>query len=69
MKMIINVQDQVLGSWHQITVEKADAADGTLVRLDGTAVPYDYELVRRIKQTLGSWEDELEGVTDKEHHL
>ena len=73
MKMIINVQDQVLGSWHQITVEQRTVPtgdfDNATIRLDGGLLPPRYELHHRIAQMVGAWEDEFEGVTDKEAYL
>jgi hypothetical protein len=69
MKMIINIQDTVNGSWHQLTAESGNAAGGILVRLDGTVLPYDLEVNRQIRILLGAWEDEFEGVTDKEAYL
>ena len=72
MKMIINVQDQVLGSWHQITVEHASNPlinDKWHIRLDGSTLHPDFEINRRIHMMLGAWEDEFEGLTGKDHYL
>ena len=69
MKAIINIQDPVLGSWHQITVEHASNPldhDKFHMRLDGTTLPADFELNQRIHMMVGAWEDEFEGVTGKE---
>jgi hypothetical protein len=63
---ILNVQDQITGSWHQITVEKDD---DIRVRLDGTLLPEDNETCYRAKALLGAWEDDFEGIADKEAYL
>ena len=68
MKVIINIKDQVMGSWHQITVHDILHSPDQFVRLDGSLLSSNSELRKRILQLLGAWEDEFEGVTDKEHY-
>ena len=69
MKAIINIEDPVLGSWHQITVESGAGADGMIVRLDGTTIPFTMETSRRAKNLLHAFTDDFAGITGKEEHL
>ena len=65
MKAIINIQDKVLGSWHQITVERhINFPHEWDIRVDGTTLPEDFELYKRVHMMFGAWEDEFEGVCD-----
>lgn len=60
MKAIIKIQDTVLGGWHELTMENG------VVRLDGTELSLDFnEVALRVKQLLGAWEDEFEGLEEK----
>lgn len=70
MKAIINIEDEVVGSWHQITFEKEPGyADGYCIRFDGTILPYDSMIVKEFKRLVGAFEDQLEGVTDKQEYI
>jgi hypothetical protein len=70
MKMIINVPDSVIGSWHQVTLEEVpQALEGEaqiLVRVDGTAVPPHTMFARDVVRLWLSWSDTFEGVFTKE---
>lgn len=59
MKMIINVQDQIKGSWHQIIENQ-----GT-VRLDGALVGSNTMLHKEISRLIAIWENQYEGLTDQ----
>jgi len=63
MKAIINIEDQITGSWHQITVEKG------ITRLDGSELPSDYELHKTIIAMMAAFTDDFAGITEKDIHL
>ena len=73
MKMIINLPDSVIGSWHQVTMEEDFAAlEGeaqVLVRVDGTLVPPHTMFARDVVRLWLSWSDAFEGVDDKDSHI
>lgn len=58
MQVIIAIEDSVLGSWHQITVEKES------IRLDGTTLPADFETHKAILALQAAFTDEFAGVVD-----
>jgi hypothetical protein len=68
MKAIINIQDEVLGSWHQITV------DGEIpnrdIRLDGTTLPCDFETRKALIALMAAFKDDFAGICDgKDNYL
>ena len=67
MKMIINLPDDVIGSWHQVTLEEAHYNDQAkvIVRLDGDAVSPHHPFARDVVRLWLSWSDHFEGVTEK----
>jgi hypothetical protein len=73
MKMIVNLPDGVIGSWHQVTLEEnAGALEGeaqVTVRVDGTAVPPHTMFARDVVRLWLSWSDAFEGVADKDAHI
>jgi len=58
MNVIINIEDPVLGSWHQITVE------GTEIRLDGTTLPAYFTTHKAILALQAEFNDEFAGIID-----
>ena len=73
MKMIVNLPDSVIGSWHQITLEETppfSVGDPlVLVRVDGTLVPPHTMFARDVVRLWLSWSDSFEGVADKDAHI
>ena len=71
-RMIINIPDAVIGSWHQVTLEESfnprDPAI-VLVRLDGDAVSPHHQFARDVVRLWLSWSDSFEGVADKDAHI
>ena len=66
MKMVINIQDRVIGSWHQITAERSvQHPHEWTFRLDGQVIPGNKELELRLRLVLLCWEDEFEGLENK----
>ena len=66
MRMIINIQDTVLGSWHQITADRnIQYPHEWTFRIDGKRIPADRELDVRLRLVLLTWEDEFEGLGNK----
>ena len=69
MKAIINIQDEVLGSWHQVTLENTPPfSEGNplvLVRLDGDLVSPNHPFARDVVRLWLSWSDAFEGTTEK----
>lgn len=59
--IIINAHDNVIGSWHQITID----ADG-IVRLDGHYIDSHHPFYPEAIRFALAWVDHFEGVTDKE---
>ncbi len=66
MKMLINIEDPVLGSWHQITVEQKSelSPDEMVIRLDGTTLPDDFETYNVVLALQAAFKDEFAGITD-----
>ena len=64
---IINIEDKVLGSIHQVTVE----LQGTrkLVRINGTCLAYDHEFTKCAIALTESFDDHFAGVTDLDEYL
>lgn len=63
MKAIINIQDEVLGSWHQITVDEE-------IRLDGTTLPCDFETRKALIALMAAFKDDFAGICDgKDNYL
>lgn len=69
MKMVINVQDDLIGSWHQVTLEESfGALEGEAkvhVRLDGYLVSPHHQFARDVVRLWLSWSDSFEGSTQK----
>ena len=63
--LIINVQDEQIGSWHQITVDRNQDSINS-VRLDGQLIRIDHPLALAAKRIVCEWDDFFEGCTDKE---
>ncbi len=63
--LIINVQDEMIGSWHQLTVER-DQNSLCPVRLDGQDLHPEHPLAMTAKRIVCEWDDFFEGCTDKE---
>ena len=70
MKMVINVQDDVLGSWHQVTLEIpppfSEGEPLATVRVDGQLVPFEHPFSVNVLRVWLEWSDTFEGVTEKE---
>lgn len=62
MKMIISIEDQVIGSWHQITVD-------TDIRLDGSTLPPNFETNKAVQALQAAFSDDFEGMTGKDVYL
>ena len=74
MKAIINIEDLVLGSWHQITVDVTPAfSEGEPlldIRLDGTTIPQDFETHKAILALYAAFNDDFAGLVDgKDNYL
>ena len=63
MNVVIGLEDPMLGSWHQITVE------GEEIRLDGTTVPPDFETYKMLVRFLRAFDEDFGGVTGKDVYL
>lgn len=64
VKAIINIEDSVLGSMHQITIEHSDSPD--CIRVDGQLLNQDHPFYTDLFRLLLGWEDHFEGATPKE---
>ena len=64
IKALINIEDPVIGSMHQITVE-----NGGTIRLDGTTIPPGYETRKAVMLLLAAFVDDFAGITGKDVHL
>ena len=71
MNTVINIKDQVLGSWHQITVEQpSNPEPGELtIRIDGTIVPPDFETHKAVMLLVAAYSDDFSGITELSQYL
>lgn len=63
---IFNLEDRVIGSMHQITVENHTETPIPSIRVDGSLLPANHEFHQRVVAMLASWSDHFEGVPGKE---
>lgn len=59
---VIAMEDTVIGSIHQITVEMSGSRKH--VRINGTVLPYDHEFTKCVIALTESWSDHFEGLMD-----
>jgi hypothetical protein len=64
---IINQEDPVLGSLHQVTVEMSGTRKH--VRLDGYILPYDHEFTKCAIALTESFNDHFAGLEDLDTYL
>ena len=66
MKAIIIIQDELKGSWHQITIDHAeeDCPVGA-IRQDGTLLEILTPVVTSLTRFVAEWNDEYEGLPDE----
>jgi len=66
MLAIINIQDPVMGSWHQLTVEQpSNPEPGELeIRLDGTTLPPDFETHKAVMLLQAAFKDDFAGICE-----
>ena len=67
MQAILNIQDPVMGSWHQFTVEtstKDQPESPYAIYLDGTILPVDFETHEAITRTLAAFNTDFAGIVD-----
>jgi len=67
VKMIIDLEDSVIGSMHQIVVEDSDSAE--CIQVDGSTLPQDHPFNKEVFAFLLAWEDHFEGIVDKQEYL
>ena len=64
IKALINIEDPVLGSMHQITLEA-----GGDMRLDGTTLPPGFETRKAVMLLLAAFNDDFAGMSGKDGYL
>ena len=67
-----NIEDQVTGALHQITVEEFSAREGVtdyIVRVNGTQIPATHEFHNRALKAYLAWQDSFAGFEDLDRHL
>ena len=62
---ILNLEDSVIGSMHQVTIEE-DSTQMT-VRVDGNLLPPSHPFYKDVIRLYLSWSDHFEGITDKQY--
>lgn len=67
MKAIINIHDDLKGSWHQITVERSEGVEWPVghIRMDGNLIRPLSETGKAVTRMVAEWDDEYEGRTDE----
>lgn len=66
---ILNIEDRVIGSMHQITVEHDISVPLPMIRVDGTLLPANHEFHKQVVAMLASWSDHFEGITGKDEAI
>ncbi len=64
---IINIEDSVIGSMHQVVVEQSDSP--WYIRVDGHLLNPMHPFCNAVFKLLLEWEDNFVGVTDKEEMM
>lgn len=69
--VIVNIEDQITGAIHQVTLEESvkDGLHTYTTRLNGTLIPMKHEFHLRMIQIAMSFNDNFAGVEDLDEYL